>query len=299
MVNTFLTIVTPVFNEEKNLDGFIRELISFLNSLKKTYEVIIVDDGSSDGTPQVLTKLEREFRPHLKVIQHIHNKGNGAAVRSGIRAARGSIVACMDADGQHDPSDLGNMLPFMEEYDLVVGARPSKRNAEWFRTLANQFYNALASALTDFKVEDLTSGYRMFRTSVIRKYLPLFPSRYSYPTTSTLVMLKGGYNVKYVPINIQPRQSGKSKIKLFRDGWRFILIILKIIILFEPLRVFAPSSIALIILAIISAIYSTITTGALHVPNSSVILFVMAVVTFMIGLLAEQIAAIQVSLLDK
>jgi len=112
MVNTFLTIVTPV-NEEKNLDGFIRELISFLNSLKKTYEVIIVDDGSSDGTPQVLTKLEREFRPHLKVIQHIHNKGNGAAVRSGIRAARGSIVACMDADGQHDPSDLGNLLPFM------------------------------------------------------------------------------------------------------------------------------------------------------------------------------------------
>ncbi len=297
--DTSISVVLPVFNEEKTLSGFMDSLVAVLKSTHKRFEILAVNDGSSDSTADVLAFLENKYKPNLRIIHHLYNKGNGAAARTGILAAKGEIIACMDADGQHDPQDLLEMLPYMDRYDLVVGARPFKGEAQWFRTLANRIYNGLASLLTDFKIEDLTSGYRVFRASAIRKYAPLFPNRFSYPTTSTLVMLKGGYYLKYVPIHIKPRQAGTSKIKLFRDGYRFILIIFKIILLFEPLRVFAPVSIVLVILAILSFIYSSFVRGGLYLPNSSVVLFVLAVVGFMMGLISEQIAAIQISLLEN
>ena len=233
------------------------------------------------------------------MIRHPYNKGNGAAVRTGIRAARGEVIACLDADGQHDPADLLRLLPYSAEYELVVGARTEQYEGAWHRTLANRLYNALASWLTRFPIEDLTSGFRLFRASVVRQYVHLFPARFSYPTTSTLALIKGGYSVKYVPIAARARRSGRSKIRLFGDGWRFVVLIFKLIVIFEPLRVFLPAAVVLFSLGLASSAYDVWTLGRLHIPNSAVLLFVVSVLVVLLGLVAEEIAALQVSIHEE
>ncbi len=205
----------------------------------------------------------------------------------------------MDSDGQHDPEDILKMLPYLGEYDLVVGARPFKADGTWYRNLANKFYNSLASHLTGFKIEDLTSGFRIFKADVVKKFYYLFPQRFSYPTTSTLALLKGGYNIKYVPINIQARKAGASKIRLFRDGFRFTTIIFKIILLFEPMRVFLPVTVVSFLLGLVSMIISIIQNARLYVPNSSVILFVLSILAFLMGILAEHTTAIQMAIIER
>jgi hypothetical protein len=153
--------------------------------------------------------------------------------------------------------------------------------------------------LTDFKIEDLTSGFRIFKADVVKKFYHLFPQRFSYPTTSTLALLKGGYNIKYVPINIQPRKAGASKIRLFRDGLRFTTIIFKIILLFEPMRVFLPVTAAAFILGLVSTVFGMIQAARLYVPNSAVILFVLGVISFLMGILAEHMTAIQLAIIES
>lgn len=294
-----LSIVLPVYQERDVIRTMIAQVVQVLTQCGLTFEVIAVDDGSTDGTREVLEELCGEFPHYLRVIRHPYNKGNGAAIKSGIRAAGGEIIACMDADGQHDPNDLLRMLPYMAEYDLVVGARTQSYRGAWYRNLANRLYNALASWLTQFPIEDLTSGYRLFRASAVKQYVHLFPARFSYPTTSTLAFIKGGHNVKYVPINIRPRRGGKSKIKLVSDGWRFLIIIFKIIVIFEPLRVFLPTALVLFLLGIASTAYSTWSLGRPHIPGSGVLLFVVSVLVILLGLIAEEIAALQVSIYDE
>jgi glycosyltransferase involved in cell wall biosynthesis len=289
-----VSVVLPVYQEREAIRTIITRAVQVLRQIGLTFEVIAVDDGSTDGTCEVLQELSGEFPRYLRIIRHPYNKGNGAAIKSGIRAARGEVIACMDADGQHDPHDLLRMLPYMAEYDLVIGARTQSYQGVWYRNLANRLYNALASWLTQFPIEDLTSGYRVFRASIVKQYVHLFPARFSYPTTSTLAFIKGGHNVKYVPITVRPRQGGKSKIKLVSDGWRFIIIIFKIIVIFEPLRVFLPTALILFLLAVASTAYSMWSLGRLHIPNSGVVLFVVSVLVVLLGLIAEQIAALQI-----
>jgi glycosyltransferase involved in cell wall biosynthesis len=263
------------------------------------WEIVAVDDGSDDQSVDVLRSLENEFGDAFKLVRHPYNKGNGATIKTGIKNASGEAIICMDCDGQHDPEDILKMLPFLGEYDLIVGARPFKKDGTWYRNLANKFYNGLASRLTDFKIEDLTSGFRIFKADVVKKFYHLFPQRFSYPTTSTLALLKGGYNIKYVPINIQPRKAGASKIRLFRDGLRFTTIIFKIILLFEPMRVFLPVTAAAFILGLASTILGMIQAARLYVPNSAVILFVLGVISFLMGILAEHTTAIQMAIIEK
>ncbi len=294
-----LSVVLPVYQESGQIQATITRLVGVLRQIGVSFEVIPVDDGSNDGTHAALQELGKTFSPYVRVVTHPYNKGNGAAVRTGIRAARGNLIACMDADGQHDPEDLREMLPLMSDYDIVVGARRDNYAGSWFRKFANRFYNGLASWLADFRIEDLTSGYRIFRASIVKKYAGLFPARFSYPTTSTLVFLKGGYNLKYVPINAQRRQGGSSKISIMSDGWKFVVIIFKIIVLFEPLRLFLPLAICSFFLAIVSTIYTSLSIQSLHIPNSSVILFVLGVVILLLGFLSEQITATQISLRDE
>lgn len=293
-----ISVILPVYDEREVIRDSIIRLIRYLESLGRTFEVIAVNDGSKDGTDTVLHDLCYEFPVHLRLINHPYNKGNGAAVKTGIRSSRGWVIACMDADGQHDPCDLGRMLSYMDEYDLVIGTRARNYQGKWYRNLANKIYNGLASWLTQFRIEDLTSGYRLFRASVVKKYVSLFPSRFSYPATSTLVFLKGGYSIKFVPINIKPRQGGSSKIRLFHDGGRFLIIIFKIVLLFEPLRLFLPIALIAFLLAGASMLYDTWTLQTLHIPNSSVLLFVMGLFVLLLGFLSEQITSIQVSLRD-
>jgi glycosyltransferase involved in cell wall biosynthesis len=293
------SVVLPVYNEEETISSNVLNLISLFVQKELDWEIVAVDDGSEDESYDTLKALETEYPDALVVVRHPYNKGNGATIKTGIKAASGEVIICMDSDGQHDPNDIFKMLPYIGEYDLVVGARPFKSDGTWYRNLANKFYNGLASWLTDFKIEDLTSGYRIFKAEVVKKFYHLFPQRFSYPTTSTLAFLKGGYNIKYVPINIQPRKGGSSKIRLFRDGFRFTTIIFKIILLFEPMRVFLPVTLVSFLLGLASMIVSMVQAGRLYVPNSSVILFVLSVLAFLMGVLAEHTTALQMAMIER
>ena len=293
------SVVLPVYNEEETISSNILNLIGLFVQKDMDWEIVAVDDGSGDESYDTLKALEAEYPDALVVVRHPYNKGNGATIKTGIKAASGEVIICMDSDGQHDPEDILKMLPYIGEYDLVIGARPFKSDGTWYRNLANKFYNGLASWLTDFKIEDLTSGFRIFKADVVKKFYHLFPQRFSYPTTSTLAFLKGGYNIKYVPINIQPRKGGSSKIRLFRDGFRFTTIIFKIILLFEPMRVFLPVTILSFLLGLASMIVSIVQVGRLYVPNSSVILFVLSVLAFLMGVLAEHTTALQMAMIEK
>lgn len=292
------SIVLPVYNEENIIQQSIENIIDVFIGKELHCEIITVDDGSTDNSTAILKELQNKYPQQLKIITHPYNKGNGATIKTGIKQAVGDFIICMDSDGQHDPNDVLKMLPYLDEYDLVVGARPFKRDGTWYRNLANKFYNWLASTLTGFDIKDLTSGFRIFRADVVKKFYHLFPQRFSYPTTSTLALLKSGYNIKYVPINIQPRQAGASKIKLFKDGFQFTTIIFKIIVLFEPMKVFLPISLASFLLALIAMIISIAQVNRLYIPNSTVILFVLGILTFLLGLLAEHLTAIQLAIIE-
>jgi glycosyltransferase involved in cell wall biosynthesis len=292
------SIVLPVYNEENIIQQSIENIIDVFIGKELHCEIITVDDGSTDNSTAILKELQNKYPQQLKIITHPYNKGNGATIKTGIKQAVGDFIICMDSDGQHDPNDVLKMLPYLDEYDLVVGARPFKRDGTWYRNLANKFYNWLASTLTGFDIKDLTSGFRIFRADVVKKFYHLFPQRFSYPTTSTLALLKSGYNIKYVPINIQPRQAGASKIKLFKDGFQFTTIIFKIIVLFEPMKVFLPISLAAFLLALIAMIISIAQVNRLYIPNSTVILFVLGILTFLLGLLAEHLTAIQMAIIE-
>ncbi len=291
-----LSVVLPVYQERDAIADLVPRLLEVLAGAHPSFEVIVVDDGSTDGTEEVLAHLSGRARGVLRVIRHPYNKGNGAAVRTGIRAAQGDLIACLDADGQHDPADLLRLLPFAADYDLVVGARTGTSRGRWHRSLANRVYNALASWLTRFPIEDLTSGFRLFRASVVKRFVHLFPARFSYPTTSTLAFIKGGYSVKYVPITVRERRGGRSKIRLVADGWRFLVLIVKIVVIFEPLRVFLPAAAVLFLLGVVSSAYDMWLLGRPHLPNSSVLLLLTSVLVVLLGFVAEEISALQVSL---
>ncbi|MEW6740148.1 MAG: glycosyltransferase family 2 protein [Nitrospirota bacterium] len=290
-----LSVVLPVYQEYDVIRRVIMQLVKTLEQAELSFEIIVVDDGSTDGTREILHDLASSNPKHIHIICHPYNKGNGAAIKTGINAVRGEMIFCMDADGQHDPQNIFHMLPYMSEYDLIVGARTMNYQGKWYRNLANKFYNSLSSWLTKFPIKDLTSGCRLFRASIVKQYVHLFPARFSYPTTSTLAFIKGGHNVKYVPIEVHQRKGNRSKIKPLRDGWRFLIIILKIIVIFEPLRVFLPAAFVLFLLGCFSSTYSMLHLGRLHIPNSGVLLFISSVLIFLLGLISEQIAALHIS----
>lgn len=296
--NVKLSVVVPVYQEQDVIPNLIPQLVQVLNQMGIRYEIMVVDDGSRDGTTTALQDLQSQHNDILQLLIHPYNKGLGAALKTGMRATSGEIIAWLDGDGQHDPKELARMYPYMSKYDLVVGVRTQDYKGSLYRNLANRFYNKFASWLADFEIEDLTSGYRLFRASVIKPYLHMLPSRFSSSATSTLALIKGGYSIKYVPVNFEKRQGGASKIKVFQDGWRFLLIILKIAVIFEPLRVFSPIAILSLIFAVLSTMLSMWMESRLIIPNSAVLLFFLSVLVFLLGLIAEQIAVLQISTTD-
>jgi glycosyltransferase involved in cell wall biosynthesis len=245
---------------------------------------LVINDGSTDNTAQVAAAAG------AKVVTHPYSKGNGAAIKTGARAAKGAILVFMDADGQHDPADIPRLLAKLDEgYDMVVGARQKGSQASIGRGLANGFYNRLASWMTGHRVEDLTSGLRAVRAERFREFLYLLPNGFSYPTTSTMAFFRAGYSVAYVPIHAAKR-IGKSHINLLRDGVRFLLIIFKIGTLFSPLKLFGPVALAMFLLA--SGWYGWTFYTKHTFTNMSALLYTGSVITFMMGLISEQITAL-------
>jgi len=248
-------------------------------------EVLVIDDGSSDDTARAAATAG------ARVIAHPYNKGNGAAVKTGIRNANGEFILIVDADGQHSAADALRVIEFLGEYDLVVGARGgSTDQASTVRHIGNNVLNWVAAYLTGRPIPDLTSGMRAARISGLREFLHLLPNGFSTPTTTTLAFVKAGYSVRFEPITVGARL-GKSKIRLVSDGARFFLILVKVITVFSPLRIFLPISAAAFVLGAGYAIWTTVTRH--DITDSSVLLLVLSVVIFLVGLVSEQISTMR------
>ena len=279
-----LSIVIPAKNEQEGL-------ATFLPTLRQLYpeaDVIVVDDGSTDRTVEVCKGAG------VRVISHPYSKGNGAAIKTGARAARGEYIVFMDGDGQHDPADIERLLYRMEEgYDLVVGARSGlSSQANIARWSANNLYNRLAGWMVNREIPDLTSGFRCVKRSKFLDFLYLLPNGFSYPTTSTMAFFRAGYSVGFVPITVAPRV-GSSHINIVRDGVRFFLIIFKIGTLYSPLKVYFPVAILISGLGIFNYLLSTMTTGTWRFSNMSTLLILAGTIVFLMGLLAEQLTNLQ------
>ncbi|SFR42319.1 Glycosyltransferase involved in cell wall bisynthesis [Marinobacter gudaonensis] len=280
MKNRKVSVVIPAKNESSSISKVIEALVS--NQLIN--EVIVVDDGSTDHTGEIASSLG------AKLITHPYSKGNGAAIKTGARAAVGDVLVFMDADGQHSPEDIQKLLSKIEEgFDLVVGSRDSRSQASFGRLLANSLYNRLSSYVTGHRIADLTSGFRAVRREKFLQFLSLLPNGFSYPTTSTIAFFRAGYSVAYVPVKVL-RRSGKSHIKPIQDGIRFLLIIFKIGTLYSPLKLFVPVSFGVFMLGISYYGYTYFTEG--RFTNMSALMFTTALIVFLVGLVSEQITSL-------
>jgi len=280
-----ISVVIPAYNEKEGIATVVTNIQNAMDLMNRLYEIIVVDDGSEDET------ADRARRAGARVISHPYNIGNGAAVKTGIRAARGEILVILDGDGQHDPTDISRLIEKVGPYDMVVGARTSESETSLHRNLANRIYNRLATYVCGRKIEDLTSGFRAINARIARSFVYLLPNTFSYPTTITLAVVRSGHSLAYVPIKASKR-SGKSKIKLLRDGARFFLIIVKIATLFAPMRIFIPVSVSMFLTGFIWGLVKILVYGGRYGPTSAM-LMTMAVVIFMVGLVSEQVAQLR------
>lgn len=281
-MKTSVSVVIPAKNESVAIGGTVQGVLRFFPDA----EVIVVNDGSSDETAAVAAQAG------AKVLNQPYSKGNGAAIKTGMRAATRDIVVCMDADGQHRPEDIAPLLEKLSDgYDMVVGARSHEGQAGLHRSLANGFYNRFASWMVGHRIDDLTSGFRAVRRSKFLEFISLLPNKFSYPTTITMSFFRAGYSVGYVPITVLKRAEGsKSHINLTKDGLRFLLIIFKIGTLFSPLKLFFPISLVLGSGGVTYYAYTYLTDG--RFTNMGALLFTTAILVFLMGLVSEQITAL-------
>jgi len=280
-----ISVVIPARNETHT----IANVVSGVRAVVPDAEIIVVDDASSDAT------ADQAAAAGAVVIRRPHNIGNGAGIKTGVRAAHGDVVVVLDADGQHNPADMPKLLQHIGTYDMVIGERSRAGQQNMIRWLGNTLLNKLGSYLIEMDMRDLTSGFRAMRRDIMLEFLHLLPNKMSWPTTSALAFGKAGYHVRFEPIDVAPRRTGHSAQKLLRNGFRFTGIILRITTLFAPMRVFFPVAVTMGFLSIASFLVSYFVTdiGRLRIPNSAVALFVGGVIVFMFGLLAEQIAGLR------
>jgi glycosyltransferase involved in cell wall biosynthesis len=281
----YLSIIMPMYNEQAVIGQTLRDLTTLLtNRPEISFEILVVDDGSSDNSA---VEVRQIASPHIRLLQHPYNIGNGAAVKTGIRQAKGQYILLMDADGQHRPEDIPRLLEYGETYDMVVGARTSESETAVHRDIANSVYNRFAGYVCGRPIEDLTSGFRLIRAELAKSLVYLLPNTFSYPSTMTLAVVRGGFSLKYVPIAARKRV-GKSKINLLVDGSRFLTIILRIAVFFAPLKIFVPVSLFFFLSGFSWYVYRVFFVGTGFPPISSLFMTT-AVVIFLIGLISEQI----------
>ena len=274
-----VTIIIPAHNEEEG----IADVINGVKGLNTGYEMIVVDDGSTDNTYELVAETG------VKVIRHPYNKGYGAALKTGIRNANADVVLFMDADGQHQPSDIKKLIQYVGEYDMVVGARTKKSKISLLRRPGKKVLGITANYLSGMKIPDLNSGFRAIKKNVAMEFMHILPNTFSLSTTITLALITSGYNVKYVPIEA-PERVGTSKIKPFRDGFRFLLMIVRTISLFNPLKIFLPVSLSLFLGGALYSTYGVILYE--DISDTSILLIISSLIIFFFGILADQVSVL-------
>ena len=275
-----ISIIIPAYNEE---DGLVRALGGLMPLAKKNgWEVIVVNDGSSDSTADVVLQHE------AKLISHPYNKGYGASLKTGIRNAAGEIVVIMDSDGQHDAAYIEKLLKHMENYEMVVGARSKD---VLIRAPGKKLLSIVANFLGGIKIPDLNSGFRAFYKDTVKSFMHFCPNGFSFSTTITLAYLREGFSVKYIPIEAEARVGRTSSVKFFRDGYKAFMLIIRVIVLFNPLKVFMPASLVLFFSGVLFTLYGIIAFG--RAPNTGILIILSSVILFFMGVLADQISSIR------
>jgi len=276
------SVVIPAYNE----GAAVGEVVTALRQAAPWLEILVVDDGSTDDTSRYAEAAG------ATVVRHPYNKGNGASVKSGIRRATGEYLLILDGDGQHKPEDACRLVAALGEYDLVVGARDPSTQASGRRRLGNAVLNWLAGYLAGRAIPDLTSGFRAMRREYVREFVGLLPNGFSSPTTITLSFIRAGHSVRFEPVHARQR-SGHSKIKFARDGVKFFLILLRVITIFSPMRIFLPLSALSFAIGVAYGLWNVWYWH--HIPNGAVIAIMLAVIVFLVGLVSEQISALRAS----
>lgn len=283
--NLKLSVIIPVYNEEKVIARVINDLKNELEKLNLEYEIIALNDGSSDKSKEVLENIAE-----IKLINHPYNKGYGASLKTGARNAKFDWLLFFDADGQHKPEYIKDFMEYAGEYDMIIGWRQGYQGPA-LRQPGKKLLRLVASYLTERKIPDLNCGFRLLKKDLFFQYEHLFPNGFSLSATSTLAFLKEGLNVNYVPITINKRY-GKSYLKM-SDGFKTVMLIIRLIMLFSPLKIFLPISFAGFIISTAWIIYDLISSGFHMISKSSGFVFVASLLIFLFGLLADQIAAIR------
>lgn len=276
------TIIIPAYNEGK----VIGKVLDALAKPEGCQEIIVIDDGSKDNT------YEEALAKNVTVIKHHKNKGYGAALKTGINACKTPYLILYDGDGQHRIQDLLSIAKNMHNFDMLVGARSKDSHKPLVRRPGKAILSAFVNLLSQSKIPDINSGLRAFKTETIKKYLHLMPNGFSFSTTSTVALNSMGYDVAYTPIVVQAREGNKSSVKIFRDGFRTLMLILNLTVLFNPLKVFVPMAMAFVGGSIIYFIYYSI-IERVHVTTSMALMGITGVLIFFMGIVCEQVSAIR------
>jgi len=278
-----VSVILPAYNEAEVIGDVLDKLVRLAK--EHNWEVIVVDDGSDDGTSQAAQ------RDGVKVIRHQENRGYGASIKTGIHAASGQIVAIMDSDGQHDEQDIPRLLEHIDQHDMVVGERVKGSYNDWMRKPGKWVLGKVANLLAGRKIPDLNSGLRAYRKNLLLKLIHLMPDGFSFSTTSTVAYLSMNLRVKYIPIKTRPRV-GTSTVKQVRHGMGTILLMLRLIVLFNPLKVFLPASIVIFLTGIAYQVFIILREGW-HVRGGAIVTLIAAIQTFLFGLMIDQISCIR------
>ena len=279
-----MTIIIPAYNEAEAIGETLERLKPYVDDYE--FEVLVINDASTDNTEEVVTNF-----PYVKLLNQPYNKGYGAALKAGVRNATHDWVLTMDSDGQHRPEDIPELLKYPGVFDMVVGSRKGNSNQEWIRKPGKLVLGWVANYLSNMKIPDINSGFRLIRKSCIEEFMHILPNSFSFSTTITLAVIKAGYNIKYVPITVGKRMGGKSRVKQINDGFTTILLITRCISLFNPLKIYAPIGGALMVFSIPFSIYGIIFYGSF--PKTGIVTFLTGVLVLLFGILADQVAAIR------
>ncbi|KWT90139.1 glycosyltransferase family 2 protein [Candidatus Magnetominusculus xianensis] len=281
------SIIIPVYNEEASLPALIEKIKVY--PLEEGCEIILVNDGSTDGSSRILS--DNSNIPNVKILSHTYNKGYGAAIKTGVRASFNDVVLLMDSDGQHNIDEIKKIINKMESADLVIGDRGQKNKALTIRNIGKWFLVNIAEILVGIDIPDINSGLRAFNKDKFFEFINLYPNGFSITTTMTLAFIKNGYDITYVPININKRTDGQSEVKFFQDGLKTLLLILRMIMTFNPLKIFMPFALIMFIVGGMYSLYHIIAN--ISMPKMGIVFIISAINIFFFGLLADQLSMLR------